>query len=145
MAFATLADAQALHGAAYVQQCCDRDRDGVVDTTAFIAALESATQLILTYTGGRITIPDPAPPMVVRYTVDLAVYDCSSTRAGLMTEMKKELRANAMKWCADAAKGLVSLGDDQELPTHSAAVEPIAVELEGDNFPFSLRELGKVI
>lgn len=113
-AYATLTDATTLYSEDYVLTSVDRDGDGKPDYDAFSASLAQASSEMDTYLGARYDVPiAPVPPILVRYAVDIAIYQASSTYGGGLTEEKRKRYDDALKWLTNAAKGIVSLGLSQ--------------------------------
>ena len=113
MSYATLQDAIDLYGETYVLTSVDRDEDGASDTTAITDALTQASSFIDSYLGARydVPIPAPVPALLVKYEVDIAIYQLSAD-AGTGTDEKRRRYEDAEKWLINVAKGVASLGLD---------------------------------
>lgn len=74
MAYATKADIITLYSDAALI-VADRDGDGVIDDLAVDQALQAASDEIDLYVGVRYDVPvAPVPSMLIRLTVDVAIY-----------------------------------------------------------------------
>ncbi len=110
MAYATTTDATDLYGEDYILTSVDRNDDGIVDPTAFTDALAQATSELDSYIAVKYDLPlAVVPAVLVRFTIDVAVY-VASPNAVELTEEKKERYESAIKWARGVAKGEVSLG-----------------------------------
>lgn len=111
MSYATIQDAQDLYGETYVVTSVDRDEDGEPDLTSLTKALAQASSELDTYLGVRYTVPvSPAPTVLKRYCVDVALYQLSSSAAQGLTEEKRTRYEDAIRWLTKLAKGEVTLG-----------------------------------
>lgn len=108
--YATTQDAIDLYGQDYILVSVDRDDDGDADSPAFSDALDQATSELNSYIGVKYDLPLlVVPAVLVRFTVDIAVYVSSSNPTEL-TDEKKDRYSAAIKWAQGVAKGVVSLG-----------------------------------
>lgn len=127
MAYASLADATDLYGQDYVLTSVDRDADGNADAAATTAALSQASSLIDSYLAAKYTVPiSPVPDLLVKYTVDIAIYECcpASTR----TDEKRQRYEDALAWLKDVAKGIAVVAPpdagDEAIHLPSAVSQP---------------------
>lgn len=75
MPYAALEDLIKRAGDAEILQVADRDDDGVADSDAVAAALESADEKINAWLGSRFGLPlSVVPPIVVTWAVSIARY-----------------------------------------------------------------------
>lgn len=89
MAYATVGDAIEVYGETYITRICDRDDNGVVDTTSFERHLTMASQIMDGYLLGRYPLPHPAPPEIFKQLcVDIAVYRATPNADTRTTEMR---------------------------------------------------------
>lgn len=119
--YATEADAVALYGEEYIVTSADRDDDGRIDD-AFADAVTKAQSELDSYLGIKYDLPLPeVPTVLIRFTVDIAVYIASMT-AGTLTDEKTERYKMAIKWAMNVAAGKASLGLDEEPATTGGGV-----------------------
>ncbi len=108
MPYATLQDAITLYGETYVFTSVDRDDDGAADE-AITPALAQASSEMDSYIQARYTLPLPSTPdVLVRFCVDIAIYQVSEN-AGSLTEEKRKRYEDAIKWLTNLAKNVVQL------------------------------------
>lgn len=80
MAYASVADAQLMYGAAQIAVCCDRDLDGLVDTDSFQLHLDMATATMDAYLLGRYPLPLTfVPAYFKQMCVDIALHTATPT------------------------------------------------------------------
>lgn len=118
MSYATLNDATQLYGEDYVLTSVVRI-EGEPDTDSFTRALAKASSEIDSYLSTRYDVPiDPVPPLLVQYTVDIAIYRCSSAPGAGLSEEKRVRYDDALKWLRDVSKGVAGLGLDEPEDNH---------------------------
>jgi phage gp36-like protein len=111
VSYATIQDANDMYGEDYVLTSVDRDSDGEPDTTALTKALSKASSEIDSYLGVRYNVPLTTVPEIIKgYTIDIAIYKCSSGPAAGLTEEKRQRYDDAIKWLINLSKGVTSLG-----------------------------------
>lgn len=122
MAYATTQDAIDLYGEDYILTSVDRDEDGVADIPSFGDAITQGQSELDSYIGALYDLPLAAvPDVLVRFTVDTAVY-ISSMTAGTLTEEKTKRYERAIAWAKLVSEGKVSLGLDDEPETKGGGV-----------------------
>jgi phage gp36-like protein len=105
MAYATIADITAIHGARTLQIVGDRNSDGVIDEAAVNLALASASAEIDSYLASRYSVPIASPDQMVKgYCVDIAVYRLAYGDLERTEEMRIRYD-DAIKWLKEVAKG----------------------------------------
>ncbi|HPQ94782.1 MAG: DUF1320 domain-containing protein [Thiothrix sp.] len=97
-------------------QLTDRSRTGQVDSVAVERAIADAGAEMDGYLAGRYVLPfDPAPPLLVRIAVDIAVYQLFSVRrGGGMVEDVRHRYRDAVKLLEGIAAGRIQLGQVPE-------------------------------
>ena len=127
MAYATVANANALYGADAIAVCCDRDpEDGSLDTTSFEVHLDNATDMMDGYLLGRYPLPLETPPAIFkRICVDIARYTASSP--AVMTTQIEELYKAAMLYMRDVAQNRIKLKIAPDTTTGNASMASEAV------------------
>lgn len=107
--YATQQDIVDRYGEAELIVAADHDGDGEADPAVVEKGLADASEEIDTYLGGRYTLPlDPAPPILKRLCVDMALYHMSMPPA--VTDEKRKRYEDAVKLLIKISKGEVSLG-----------------------------------
>lgn len=105
-------------------QLTDDDDTGAVDTDVVDQAIADADAEINSYCGVRHSVPfSTVPPMVLKLSVDITIYNLYSRRRGAPDE-RKERYDNAIRYLKDVAKGLVTLGEDDPESTPSESSSP---------------------
>ncbi len=91
-------------------QLTDDDGTGAIVTTVTDAALEAADVEIDGYLGGRYALPlDPAPAIITKMAVDIAIYNLYARRLGPPDHWQKRY-SNVIRFLERAARGDISLG-----------------------------------
>lgn len=112
--YATSRDMDAHFGAEEVLVAFDRDGDGTADVNVMPAALSAATEEINSYVAVRFDLPLASVPRVlVAVCCDIAMYN-ASINSPAMTEDKQTRYSQRVKWLEKLAKGLVTLGPQEE-------------------------------
>ena len=100
-----------LDGDILIQLTDDADA-GTVDADMVTRAIADADAEIDGYCGKRYSVPFSTVPAIVRkFSVDIAIYNLYARRKGA-PEDRKQRYDNAVKFLANVAKGLISLGED---------------------------------
>ncbi|HRJ70251.1 MAG TPA: DUF1320 domain-containing protein, partial [Beijerinckiaceae bacterium] len=87
MAYATKADIEALHGAAFLETLVAADLDL---TTAVATACDAASAEMDSYLGQRFPLPlAVAPPILKTWCVDVACWRLAGTAAQMSEEIRK--------------------------------------------------------
>lgn len=125
MSYATVADATTRYGADYLITSCDRNGDGVLDTTAFQNALDDATDFMDSFLIGRYDLPLLSVPKVFnKFCCDIAVFYASES-ADTMTTEKRDRYQRAVSWLEAVAEGrrrLVASGSASTGPNKTRSV-----------------------
>ncbi len=113
MAYSTQTDIEEQVSQAELIELTDDTGAGAVDTSAAARAIADADAEIDGYCGARYTVPfSPAPAMIRKLSVDIAVYNLFSRRSNLkLPEERQKRYDNAVRFFRDLAKGLISLRD----------------------------------
>lgn len=94
---------------------------GGVDASAVARAIADADAEIDAYCGARYTVPfSPAPVMIRKLSVDLAIYHLFSRRALKVSEDRKARYDNAIRFLRDVSLGRISLGADAPAETDTS-------------------------
>ncbi|PKN35648.1 MAG: DUF1320 domain-containing protein [Deltaproteobacteria bacterium HGW-Deltaproteobacteria-19] len=114
MAYSTQTDIEEQVSQAELIELTDDTGAGSVDTSAVARAIADADAEIDGYCGARYTVPfSPAPAMIRKLSVDIAVYNLFSRRSNLkMPEDRQKRYDNAVRFLRDVSRGLISLGAD---------------------------------
>lgn len=124
MAYATLVDAQNIYGADAIAVVCDRDQDGVVDSTSFALHLTIASEEIDGYLLGRYQLPLATPPTIFKkYAVDLAIYNCA-LGSDVRTDEMRVRREDAILYLRGVAEGRIKLIVADSTTVANAAITP---------------------
>jgi len=100
-----------LDGDILIQLTDDADA-GTVDADMVTRAIADADAEIDGYCGKRYSVPFSTVPAIVRkFSVDIAIYNLYARRKGAPDD-RKQRYDNAVKFLANVAKGLISLGED---------------------------------
>lgn len=130
MPYATLQNAIDLYGEREVLTAVDRDEDGVADPTAITNALAQASTFMDSYIGAVYDVPIDSPPdHMVKYAIDIAIYNCSND-FGTLTKEKRQRYEDAVAWLKDISTGKAVLGVATE---DAPAVETMSMELDSSN------------
>lgn len=93
----------------------DRDGDGSVDAPAVEKALAAASDEIDTYLGVRYRVPldDPAPALIIRFAIDIALYQLATTAAMASEEARTryEDAIAALRRIGKGEQALILTGD----------------------------------
>lgn len=90
---------------------------GVVDDSRVTRAISDADAEIDGYCGEKYNVPfSPAPAIIRKLSVDIAVYNLYARRQGA-PENRKERYDSAIRVLKDVSKGAVSLGADAPTET----------------------------
>lgn len=111
MAYATQQDIADRIGSESLLEIAGTETDSsVLDDAAIEKAIADAEGLIDGYVGSRYPVPvSPAPTVLVRLAVDMAIYNLATT-SGELTEDRENRQKASLKVLADISRGLVSLG-----------------------------------
>ena len=91
-------------------QLSDDDGDGEYDENIVNEAIEYAQDIIDGYVGKKYQVPlDPAPEIIKRIAVDLAIYWLYSRSDEIPEEIENRYK-NQIKMLEDIAKGNISIG-----------------------------------
>ena len=114
MAYSTQTDIEEQVSQAELIELTDDTGAGTVDTSAVARAIADADAEIDGYCGARYTVPfSPAPAMIRKLSVDIAVYNLFSRRSNLKLPDERQKRYdNAVRFLRDLSRGLISLGAD---------------------------------
>lgn len=118
-------------------QLTDDAEVGQVEASVVARAIADADAEIDGYLGARHAVPlSPAPPLVAKIAVELAIYHLFSRRGGAPEEWRQRYEDNR-RLLESVAKGLVSLGvaDPQGTPM------PEAPQIDSAPRVFSRRSL----
>lgn len=122
MAYATLQNMQDRYSESAVLLVADRNRDGSLDTDAVSKALSDATDEIDSYVAARYNLPLATVPGVIElYCCDIAMYRLADNALVLTEERENRYKA-AVSWLTKLAKGIVTLGLDEEPATVTSTV-----------------------
>lgn len=120
-ALAAKADVLSIYTSDYLSTCFT---DGVIDDDKLEKALQSATEELYTYLGGRVELPDPVPAFVIRHVINMGLYALSPS-ADVMSSDKARLHKEALDWAKDYRKNTrsagASTGADAQVPTPAKA------------------------
>lgn len=118
--YATLAQAEALYGSAYIAVACDRDLDGTVDGTSFDKHLSTASRQIDMYIMGHYPLPLATPPEhLQKVCVDIAVYNAVPSADVRTDEMRKRYE-DAIRTLELIAQGKLKLETSTDTSPGSA-------------------------
>lgn len=114
MAYSTQTDIEEQVSQAELIELTDDTGAGTVDISAAARAIADADAEIDGYCGARYTVPfSPAPAMIRKLSVDIAVYNLFSRRSNLkIPEDRQKRYDNAVRFLRDVSRGLISLGAD---------------------------------
>ena len=129
MAYSTQADIEEQLSEAELIQLTDDANAGVVDASVVARAIADADDEINSYLQERYTVPlNPAPSLVRKLSVDLAVYNLYSRR-DLDAPVRTKRYEDATRLLKALARGEASLG-----------LEPPPAEAHGEGIQTSLKE-----
>jgi phage gp36-like protein len=131
MNYAAEADMLTHFGPAQVLIAADRDGDGTADTGVVTDALADASEEIDSYLAARYTLPlvAPIPGVLVRVCCDIAMYRMSIDGPS-MTDEKRVRYEDAIKWLTNLAKGIVTLGVEEDTTVVSTNAVTLASSSE---------------
>lgn len=150
MAYATIADAETLYGAAYIATVCDRDLDGSVDTTSFEMQLQVATDQMDGYLLGRYPLPLETPPAIFKKTcIDIACYNAAPTQDVRTEEMRKRFD-DAIRYMEQIACNKIKLKIAEDTTTVNESHRAETVPSRQMTFAtgartFTLKNLGRIL
>lgn len=110
--YCTQTDIEERFGQAELIQLTDRVRSGSVDTTAVARAIADASAEVDGYLAGRYTLPFATiPPVLIRLTCDIAVYNLFAARrnGGMVDDVRNRYR-DAVRLLENIASGKVTFG-----------------------------------
>ena len=114
MAYAVLADLQALWGTNEVQICSDWDNAGTLNELNVTNCLAAASDEMDRYIAVRYALPLTATPDdLVRVCCDIAMYRLCPF-AGTLTDQKAQRYKEALGFLKDLAAGKATLGAQQD-------------------------------
>jgi len=129
MALATYADAVAIYGHSYVDECCDRNLDGTVDAAAFELACDRATNTVYMYIAGRVPLPFTiVPESAKRWCIDIAIEDLCAT-ADVATEIRSKRADLARKELLLVSQGKLRIVQNDDQPA-ATPVETLKASVE---------------
>lgn len=132
MAYATEADAIAIHGADYVITSCDRTGDGTLDSAAFARHLNGATDEIDSYLYGRVALPLlNVPRILVIHCVNMAIASACA-EAGPVSTRKLDLEAKAIKFLEDVQANKRKLISDGAASTGPNLAQSASISTAAD-------------
>lgn len=109
--YCTLADITALIPEQTVINLTDDSGIGVVEQSAVDAAISDADAEVDSYCAARYQVPfSPVPAVIVKVSVDIAVYNLYSRCAEKIPESREARYKNAIALLKEIAKGVVTLG-----------------------------------
>jgi phage gp36-like protein len=127
MAYCTLTDIEKKISEEEVVQLTDDDGEDAVNTDTVDAAITDADAEIDGYCGRRYPVPmDPVPPILRKFSVDIAIYNLYQRRQGAPDDREKDYK-NAIRFLENIAKGLVSLGSTDPDGVPAATNKPTIV------------------
>jgi phage gp36-like protein len=100
-----------------VIQLTDDEGLEVVNTARVDEAIANADAVIDGYCSGRYVVPfDPAPAIIAKCSLDMAIYNLYARRVETMPEVRDKSYANAIKLLVSIAKGEVLLNGSTTPP-----------------------------
>jgi len=122
MPYSTLDDLKKLIPEEILVQLTDDEETGSVNQARIDEAIAQADAEINAYCSPRYEVPfSPAPELVRKLSVDIAIYNLYSRRAEEIPATRSERYKNAIRQLEGIAKGIVSLGVDPA--TEAAATQ----------------------
>lgn len=110
MAYCTLNDLKEKISEEELIQLTDDEQTGLIVTSRTDRAIADADAEIDGYCAGRFSVPfDPVPPLMRKFSVDIAIYNLMQRREGADEEREKDYK-NAIRYLQDVAKGNASPG-----------------------------------
>lgn len=90
----------------------DDDQTGAYDSGRVQEAIDSASEEVDVYLGGRIALPitGDIPPILSKMAVDIAIYNLYSRVKEQIPETRKERYRNATRFLEKVSEGKISLG-----------------------------------
>ncbi|KKL24308.1 hypothetical protein LCGC14_2416610 [marine sediment metagenome] len=111
MPYSTLDDIKKLLPEDTLITLTDDEGLGQVDTARVDEAIAQADSEIDSYCGGRYSVPvSPAPAILKKLSVDIAIYTLYSRIVQEMPEIRTERYKTALKQLDGIARGTISLG-----------------------------------
>lgn len=106
--------------------------ENTIDTSVTDRAIADADAEIDSYCGIQYDVPfsAPAPAMVRKLSVDIAIYNLYSRRGDVIPDERKERYNSALRFLRDVAKGIISLGADSPAPDDEGG--PKATTIKSD-------------
>jgi phage gp36-like protein len=121
---ATVEDVRLALGEDVLHAVADFTSDGSYDDEHVERALRRASDVARSYF--NYALPDPPPPALVGYVVDVAVWFMANAR-GISADPLKDAYTAAIAWFRDAAAGKVQL-----VPATGTAAETFVLDPEAD-------------
>jgi len=111
MPYSTLADLKNQLSEDQLIQLTDDENLGVVNQAVIDKAIVDADAEIDSYLAGRYTVPlSPIPPLVARFSADLAIYNLYSRRMAV-PDQRKDRRDNGVRLLKMLADRKTTLGE----------------------------------
>lgn len=108
---------------ATVIQLTDDEQLDVINTERVDEAIANADAIIDGYCSGRYVVPfDPAPAIIAKCSLDMAIYNLYARRVETMPEVRDKNYNNAIKLLQSIAKGEVLLGGTSTPPPAAATI-----------------------
>lgn len=122
MAYSVLNDLKKLIPEETLIQLTDDEGYGITNQTRIDEAIAQADAEIDSYCGGKYSVPfaAPAPDIIKKISVDIAIYNLYSRRVEVIPETRTERYKNAIRQLEGISKGVISIGED---PAPSAPAE----------------------
>lgn len=140
MPYCTLTDILKLLPEETVVQLTDDEGTGAVHQTRVDEAIAQADAEIDSYCGARYSVPfSPAPDIVRKCSVDIAVYNLYSRRTEEIPEARSERYKNAIRQLEGIARGVITLGVDP--PPAGSQVGQHGVDVGSEDRRFSRTKL----
>lgn len=104
--------------------------ENTIDTSVTDRAITDADAEIDSYCGVQYDVPfaDPAPAMIRKLSVDIAICNLYSRRGDVIPEQRKERCKEAISWLRDVAKGIISIGPDSPAPNEDGGPKATTVK-----------------
>lgn len=108
---------------ATVIQLTDDEQLEVINAERVDEAIANADAVIDGYCSGRYVVPfDPAPPIIAKCSLDMAIYNLYARRVETMPEVRDKNYNNAIKLLEAIASGKVMLNGTSTPPPAAATV-----------------------
>ncbi len=122
MPYSTVDDIKKLLPEELLVQLTDDEDTGAVNLARAEEAIAQADAEIDSYCGERLSVPlSPAPEMVRKLSVDIAIYNLYSRMVREMPEVRAERYRNAVRKLEGIARGIISLGIAESPASSSSA------------------------